>query len=476
MLLGALDTQYPTLARLRSIAQSITASTPAATTTTSVDASTTDNIPEELKSVIITLVYETLLHLGDLSRWRYVAHLSKTGESEWKAAALYYQLAYEVLPTSGFAKHQEAVLALGDTKYFYALSHLYQSLCSQVQHPEASQNLDLLLRKRLNIPMNDLIHAVKTRHGGNSVATLRAWFLRLHVECYQGVQFSAHDEMEAEILNRLSTALKDGTDVSSTVFHMVMISIGGEYVAVEKAQRKLDADKNAQAYFFLLRHNVKLFRELLVHLYDKLESQFRENVMPSSQEPAGKLPPVAETTLYSIRLYSLWITKNWPLLQKCMETGRPDAAMASDIRDLWNILAAVLNAIYEQYPLYDTVSTGEMDYLLKEEEGTMGFMPLHGEGNTDVWYKDGKSKIVSRREKSHEDQEQEHLVRLRDIFTRGAQIAQDPVSPLFRFDIYHHLLTFIGFTIHPGGEQNSRQRSWHDLRAVLTDTSTGARG
>jgi hypothetical protein len=474
MLLTALDTQYPTLARLRNIAQSIAASLPQASTSPPSSATTADNIPEELKTVIITLVYETLLHLGDLSRWRYVAHLGKTGESEWKAAALYYQLAYEVLPTSGFAKHQEAVLALGDTKYFYALSHLYQSLCSQVQHPEASQNLDLLLRKRLNIPMNDLIQAVKTRHGGNAIATLRAWFLRLHVECYQGVEFSAHEEMEAEILNRLSTALKDGTDVSSTVFHMVMISIGGEYVAVEKAQRQIDPVKNAQAYFFLLRHNVKLFRELLLHLYDKLEGQFRESVSSSSQEPAGKLPPVAETTLYSIRLYSLWFAKNWEFLQRCMESGKPDAATAGDIRDLWNILAAVLNAIYEQYPLFDTVSTAEMDYLLKEEEGTMGFLPLHGGSNIDVWMKDGKSKNVLRKEKSNEDQEHEHLIRLRDIFTRGIIIAQDPVSVLFLIVSFASPLTFIGFTVHSSGEQNSRQRGWNDIGALFSNTSSGA--
>jgi hypothetical protein len=192
--------------------------------------------------------------------------------------------------------------------------------------------------------------------------------------------------------------------------------------------------KNAQAYFFLLRHNIRLFKELLFHLHDKLEGQFQENVTSSPEEPVGKLPPVAETTLYSIRLYSLWFTKNWPLLQRCMESGKPDAAMAADIRDLWNVFAAVLNAIYEQYPLFDTISTGEMDYLLKEEEGTMGFLPLHGGSNADVWMKDGKSKNVLRREKSHEDQEQEHLIRLRDIFTRGVIIAQDPVSVSF-FDI-----------------------------------------
>lgn len=442
----SLNAEYPTLAKLRNIAQSVEASYTQGNGLGSANARIADNIPEELKKVIIALVYETLLHLGDLSRWRYVAHLGKTGELEWKNAAIYYQLAYEVLPSSGFAKHQEAVLALNDNKYFYALSHLYQSLCSEVQHPEASQNLDLLLRKRLNIPMNDLIQVVRTRHGGNAIATLRAWFLRLHVECYQGVEFTAHDEMENEILNRLSTALKDGTDVSSTVLHMVLVSIGGEYVAVEKAQRQIDPVKNAQAYFFLLRHNVKLFRLLLCHLREKLEGQSRESVTSSEQDPVGKLPPVAETTLCSIRLYSLWFAKNWSLLQKCMESGHPDAVTAADIREIWTVFASVLNAIYEQYPLYDTISTGEMEYFLKEEENTMGFLPLHDDSNVDVWMKDGKPKTVLREERSDADKEQEHLIRLRDIFARGVIIAQEPVSqsfvlilqPYIDHDRHHH--------------------------------------
>lgn len=373
--------------------------------------------------------HETLLHLGDLSRWRYQSQIGKTGEAEWRNAAQYYQLANEVLPNSGFGKHQEAVLALGANKYFYALTHLYQSLCAGAPHPEASQNLDILLNRRLDIPWDGLIQKVWTHNGGHPVATLRAWFLKFHVECYRGAEFSQHAQMESEIVTQLGNALKDETDLDSTLMNMVTISIGGEFVALDKANRNINRDKNAKACLFLLHHNVKLFRELLCHLYDRLESQSRESIRSSSQDFMDKLPPVTDSTLQCIRLYTLWLVKTWKPLQALVESGHRDhAIIAADVRDLWHVFADTLNTTFQQYPLLDSKSIEDVEYLLDEEESTVGFRPLHDDKNADVWKKDGKPKAVFRGEKSDALQEQEHLIRLRDIVTRGIVIAQEPVS------------------------------------------------
>jgi hypothetical protein len=57
----------------------------------------------------------------------------------------------------------------------------------------------------------------------------------------------------------------------------------------------------------------------------------------------------------------------------------------------------------------------------------MGFLPLHGDWQADVWARDGQMKTVLRVEKSKEQQQREHLMRLRDIFSRGVNIAQDQV-------------------------------------------------
>lgn len=417
-------------------------------------APTVADIRDELKIVVLDLGHETLLHLGDLSRWRYQSQIGKPGDVEWRTAAKYYQLANEMLPNSGFGKHQEAVLALGANKYFYALSYLYHSMCAETPHPEANQNLDILLRKRLDIPWDDLIQKVWTHDGGNTVATLRVWFLKFHLECYRGAEFSQYAQMESEVVTQLSNALKDGTDLNSTLLNMVTISIGGEFVALDKANRNIDRDKNAKACLFLLHHNVKLFRELLCHLYDKVESQTRDSVNSSSQDFMGKLPPVTETTLYCIRLYTLWLVKTWKPLQALVESGHSDhAVIATDIRHLWHIFADCLNAIYQQYPLLDSKSVEDVEYLLEEEESTVGFRPLHDAKNADVWKKDGKPKAIFRKQKSDALREQEHLIRLRDIVTRGIIIAQEPVSLPLSLKLGPQL-NYADFAVHHGEHQD----------------------
>jgi len=247
---------------------------------------------------------------------------------------------------------------LADNKIFYAMCDLYKSLCAQKSHPEASANLDLLLRKRVgSLSMSELINIVQPKKGGSEIGKMRAWFLQFHVKCYMGVAFPAHDEMESEILTRLMRALKDRIDLSSTLFQMVIMNIAAESVAYDKAEANNDPARNAQGYFFFLRHNVRTFIALLTHFHSDLLDHSREE-LASNQEMtrSGKIPPVSEVVMFSLRLYSLWFTKNWPFLQKCMENDDPDALTAYHIRELFGLLAAVLNLVFEQYPLNDVRS------------------------------------------------------------------------------------------------------------------------
>jgi hypothetical protein len=385
------------------------------------------------KENLLDLTCDTLIHLGDLSRWRYVGNLDRSTKSGWLTAASYYKLAQEVCPASGFPQHQLAVLALHDNKVFYALHDLYQSLCSKKAHPEAGSNLDLLLRKRLATANHlELVKLVQPKHGNVAVGQLRAWFLKLHVFMYLGVAFSAHEEMESEVLNRLSLALKDGTALDTTLVHMAVINIAAESVAFDKSQAGVDTLKNAEAYFFFLRHNVRTFLELLKHLYNNLQEHFREKVTSDQDSTgSGKIPPVSEPAIYAIRLYSLWFTKNWEFLQKCMSTDQPDLKTSHHIRELFAVFAPVLTMVFEQYPLSDVVSTAELEYLLKEEEQTMGFLPLQGDSTMDVWMKGGEPKYVLRTAKGDGQVEMEHLVRLRDLFARGLVVSQDAVSDIY---------------------------------------------
>jgi hypothetical protein len=431
--LKELDICYPGITSLRSISLAISLANDNQQQQQPTQSPQAVALNEVQKESLLDLTCDTLIHLGDLSRWRYVGNLDRSTKSGWVTAASYYKLAQEVCPASGFPQHQLAVLALHDNKVFYALHDLYQSLCSKKAHPEAGSNLDLLLRKRLATADHlELVKLVHTKHGNVAVGQLRAWFLKLHVFLYLGVAFTAHEEMESEVLNRLSLALKDGTALDTTLVHMAVINIAAESVAFEKSQAGVDPLKNAEAYFFFLRHNVRTFLELLKHLYNNLQEHFREGLASNQDSTgSGKLPPVSEPAIFAIRLYSLWFTKNWEFLQKCMSTDQPDPKTSHHIRELFAVFAPVLTMIFEQYPLSDVVSTAELEYLLKEEEQTMGFLPLQGDSTMDVWMKDGEPKYVLRTVKSDGQVETEHLVRLRDLFARGLVVSQDAVRNLY---------------------------------------------
>jgi hypothetical protein len=427
--LKSLDARYSGITRLRSISLAIN---PAGDKQQQQPAqpSPASAIDDVQKERLFDLTCETLIHLGDLSRWRYVGNLDRSPNSGWNIAAGYYKLAQEVCPSSGYPQHQLAVLALHDNKVFYALHDLYQSLCSKKAHPEAGSNLDLLVRKRLNTAEHsELVRLVQPKEGSVAVGQLRAWFLKLHVSMYHGAAFSTHGEMESEVLTRLSMALKEGTPLATTLVHMAIINIAAESVAFEKSQAGIEELKNAEAYFFFLRHNVRTFLELLRNLHAQLDKHFREGVESKQDSSStGKIPPVSEPAMFAIRLYSFWFTKNWAFLQKCMSTDQPDFVTANHIRELFTILAPIVTMIFEQYPLADVSSIAELEYLLKEEEQTMGFLPLQDESTLDVWMKEGEPKRVLRTVKGEEQTNIEHLIRLRDLFARIVAISQDAVG------------------------------------------------
>jgi hypothetical protein len=383
---------------------------------------------QAVKDAALTITRDSLIYLGDLSRWRHKAHIDRQSQTpQWKKARLYYELAYEVDPSSGLAKHQLAVLAQDDGKYFPALASLYQSLASAFPHPQAASNLDILMVKRLAVPINQIIPKVKpSGDQSNAVATLRAWFLQLHANFFRGHLFDKHVEMESEVLVRLTQALKDNTNLEGTLLSMALINMAAEYVALSQAKQGIRAQENAQMYFFCFRHNVKTFKVLLSHFHENLESQARASIV--AQDNRAAIPPITAVALHTVRVYMLWFNVNWSFLQRCMEDNTPEPEVAEDIRQLWRLLARVLNGIFEQYPLFEIPAVSDCNCLVDEEEATMGCLPVHGEANANIWMKDGAMKPVIRRERSPAEVKAYHLVRIRDIYTRALLVANEHVS------------------------------------------------
>ena len=61
--------------------------------------------------------------------------------------------------------------------------------------------------------------------------------MRLHARCYNGVEFSEHDELESEVLSHLAIDLKERS-LEGTLNKFILINVAAEYFAGERLQGK----------------------------------------------------------------------------------------------------------------------------------------------------------------------------------------------------------------------------------------------
>lgn len=192
-------------------------------------------IAPEIRQKVLFSCYHTLVHLGDLSRYRETTAAEK--EYNWGPAVGYYSLAMEIYPDSGMAHNQLAVIALTDGNHFRATYHLYRSLSVKEPYPLAKDNLEREFKKILIASeKGELIS--KTRLGTPIGPTLVAHFVRLHSKCYKGEDFPEHDELENEVLSQLAVELKERS-LEGLLQKITLVNIAAEHHAVTQLQGKL---------------------------------------------------------------------------------------------------------------------------------------------------------------------------------------------------------------------------------------------
>ena len=190
----------------------------------------------ETKQLLLRSCYQNLVHLGDLCRYREI-EINK-GQRNWGPAIGYYSLANEILPDSGVAQNQLAVVALADGNHLRAIYYLYRSLATKNTHPSAQSNLELEFKKVISAwERGERIVKNSQVDGHASGKSLIAWFVRLHSKCYKGQDFPEHDELMKEVLTRFRCDLKQSS-MSGKLQMMVLINIAAEHFVVTKLQRK----------------------------------------------------------------------------------------------------------------------------------------------------------------------------------------------------------------------------------------------
>lgn len=178
--------------------------------------------------------HQTLIRLGDLSRYRETELTIK--DHNWGPAIGYYDLAAAIFPASGTSHNQLAVIAQVDANHLRATYHLYRALAAQEPPPTAKGNLELEFKKIHTAWDKGELIANNLRRDGPANALI-GWFMRLHARCYNGLEFSEHDELESEVLSHLAIDLKERS-LEGTLNKFILINVAAEYFAGERFKGK----------------------------------------------------------------------------------------------------------------------------------------------------------------------------------------------------------------------------------------------
>jgi hypothetical protein len=397
-------------------------------------------IPASQKHQVLKSCHQTLIQLGDLSRYR-ETELKAENARDWAPAKGFYELAAVIYPDSGQSHNQLAVISREDGDHFRSTYHLYRSLASRKPHPLAKQNLELEFKKIVSAwNKGELINNQKTPDGNAAGRALIAWFIRLHSKCYKGQEFAQHDELESEVLSHLAIDLKEHP-LDHILQKIILINLAAEYFATVQLQSTDPPENIMRTYFYYLRLNVKTFFTLLQVLQLELERLSEGDDVTNqngdrTSHLSDKITAVARRILPGLRLYSTWFTRYWHVLN----ANVADTLTVVEVQELWKAYAATLTLLASSFPADQLPSD---NYMLEEDTDTIGFQPLVSPETMRMWYNNTDNNTTlkpkwSDLERNHPNIEM--LMRVRDLLVDGVTLTQNPDAPLdldgLRF-IYH---------------------------------------
>lgn len=178
------------------------------------------------------------------------------------------------------------------------------------------------------------------------------------------------------------------------------------------------------ARLFFQRINVKTFFTLLQILLAELERFAIED--PDNKETktgSDKVTVVGRRVLPTLRHYSAWLLSN----SGSLVAEKEESPLFVQVKEFWKIYANTLTLLASTF---DVISLPEIDYLLEEDEETLGFKPLVNE-STSRRYLDANGQQKPRMvdpgiERSHPNIEM--LYRIREFVIDGLDLVVSGVS------------------------------------------------
>ncbi|KAM4054752.1 est1 DNA/RNA binding domain-containing protein [Hirsutella rhossiliensis] len=373
-------------------------------------------VPGSLSRMVLESCHSTLLHLGDLARYRIQARHKNSG---FETALTYYGLARHLMPNSGFAFHQMGIVNLDQANHLDVVYHFYRAWAVETPHPNAKSNLESEF-KSLRLP-----HAVKARNNPPAPADVfSTWFVKLHAFFYNGEAFSQQKELEEEVMHRLEMACRDASS-SGTLLKMALVNMS----AYDVASKTLTEEKTESAsrfWQFTLRFNALFILTFCRALHSDLEEAVSNRTESSSDPKAVEISSTVGGLLPTLRIYCVWLAAcREELLRPSNAFGATVPTMMYHIVKVFTLLCAVT---------YNQDNLASCPYLLAEDLEVRGNRSLTGDhipkacrvscdenGNAKPYLYDPQRSL---------DCEKENLARVLDVLRCAYFLAEDCSTPV----------------------------------------------
>ena len=156
------------------------------------------------------------------------------------------------------------------------------------------------------------------------------------------------------------------------------------------------------------------------------ETEDEDDVSPSTD--FTQISVVARRVLPGLRHYSSWLTSNTAIL---IEQQSQDTPLSVQIKELWKIYASTLTLLASTFPVSALTA---IDYLLEEDEDTLGFKPFENERAQGRYYQSGLAITKPKWHTNGVERQHPNLEmsgRIRDFLAEGLALAVDSVCKYF---------------------------------------------
>ena len=211
---------------------------------------------------------------------------------------------------------------------------------------------------------------------------------------------------------------------------LILINVSAQDAAGVRFAADPQSTEAFQAYFFFVRLNVKTFITLLRLLQAELEKalesegqveDFAENVTEVKRDGRSeRILAVIRRVLPGLRHYSSWLLPNTAILV----AEEVQKASKAQMQDMWRAYARCLTLLATSFQVQ---TLPVVEYLLEEDEDTLGFRPFQSLNNASLRRYGSDSTIRKPRmhdagiERQHPNAEM--LFRVRDFLVDGVELA-----------------------------------------------------